>query len=262
MSGLALALFLAGGAGTATGFERFEPVQPGPDETVSATHCTDDRRWCAELSKDVESNRWTLAVFAGRPTAPTTPAATYPLPDEEQDADYGLWPKILRLDDPSGGLLMGVETQVNAGYSGGGGSAATLHLLHVVPVARETVSAREVWSAPLSAALQMRACFSERDTRNRAGACQDEYLFNATLTPSEPSVEGLPRLTYGAVATAYPADASRRTDSTTRPPLKPRDLKRVRDARCSVIRVLTYAPGKGAYVPDSPLPDCSDYTEP
>jgi len=242
------------------GFAPFAAVQPGPDETVSAMHCTDDRRWCAELSQDVDSGRWTLAVFAGRPSEPTTPAATLMLAEDDLNAEYRLWPRILRTAGPAEELLIGVEIELSAAYSGGGGSATRLRLIRVAP-SGGGYAAREAWNAPLAATLSIRACFGEDDERRRLGACEDRYTFDATLAAA-PAARGLPALTYRARATAYPADASRGSDSTQRPPLSQAGLREAEDARCSFSRTLTFSAGRKAYRPNAPLPDCSDYTEP
>jgi hypothetical protein len=96
--------------------------------------------------------------------------------------------------------------------------------------------------------------------KQRAGACHDEYEFNAELKAEGDAFP--PRLTYASTATTFPGRVSRSEDSLAKPPLKPKDLVKAVDAECSVRRVFTFDPAANAYVPDAPLPDCGDYTVP
>jgi hypothetical protein len=251
------ALALAAAAAFAH-FDPATPVRPG----AAPLHCTDDRRWCAEISRDADSGPSALHVFQGQPTRTTAPAASFDLADDAGDAEFSLWPQILPLADPAGGLLLGVEAKATASYSGGGGSATELRVLRVGTREGGGVTVAPLLTAPLSASTMIRACFSDRDERARRGACHDEYAFAATFAPEPQATAGYPRLIYRTEATAYPAGASRSTDSTTRPPLKAADLVHARDPRCSYRRVFTFDAAKAAYVPDAPLPDCSDFTEP
>lgn len=165
------------------------------------------------------------------------------------------WPQLIRFD---GGVLAGVLVQERSMYSGGGASATTLHLIAFVsgqpPV--------EVLSVPQSGHASIRACFSERDMRQRADACHDEYTFDATLTLSGTSAAGMPVLRYRSKATSFPGRVSRSNDSLAARPLRQRDLVTVTDPQCSYQRLYRFAPQAGAYVPDAPVPDCSNYTVP
>lgn len=144
-------------------------------------------------------------------------------------------------------------------YSGGGGQATELRLYRLD--ADGEAGAALVLTVPIQGSLMIRACFSEEDMTQRAGACHDEYSFAATLTASD-AADAMPVLTYETTATAYPRGASRSEDSLEKPPLKPADLVTARDPKCSFTRQFTFNAKAGEYQPDSPLPDCSDYTVP
>jgi hypothetical protein len=216
--------------------------------------CTTDERWCAEISRDVDSNESELHVFTGLPGGDVILHALTKTDDE----DFALWPKIIRLAD--GALLIGVEHQTSTMYSGGGGSASTLELIRVNPV--DPDAAKTVLTLPISASLMIRACFSEQDQYRRRGACHDEYGFGAELTLDPKTTEGPPRLVVEAEATAYPSGSSRDGDSTTRGRLRQRDLVKARDPVCSYRRVMTVDPKTGLYAPDKPAPDCEAFTAP
>lgn len=165
------------------------------------------------------------------------------------------WPKLIRFE---GGILAGVLVQERSMYSGGGASATTLHLIAFVPGQPPV----QVLSVPQNGSATIRACFSERDMRQRADACHDEYTFDATLTLSGTSAAGMPVLRYRSKATSFPGRVSRSKDSLAARPLRQRDLVTVTDPQCSYQRLYRFAPQAGAYVPDAPVPDCSNYTVP
>lgn len=240
---------------------RLEAFTPRPDLMKPGGPpllCTDDARWCAEISRDVDSDESELHVFAGLPTG-GRPAVVYPLTRTEDEA-FALWPRLVRLAGADGGLFIGVERQTHTSYSGGGGSASTLELLRVSPAQPE--AARTVLTLPIAASLMIRACFSEMDQHRRRDACHDEYSFDATLTLDPRGAAGPPRLVVETEATAFPAGASRDGDSTTRGRLRARDLVKARDPACSYRRVMTFDPETDAYAPDAPLPNCEAYTVP
>jgi hypothetical protein len=47
--------------------EAFATAPAKGNEGAPPLHCTADRRWCAEISRDVDQNTSTLHVFAGTP---------------------------------------------------------------------------------------------------------------------------------------------------------------------------------------------------
>lgn len=177
------------------------------------------------------------------------------LSSTDEDSLLQLWPKLIRFQD---GILAGVETQVNAMYSGGGSSSTTLHLIAFL----RGQAPFEVLSIPHSANVMIRACFSERDMRQRAGACHDEYSFDANLALTGASAAGMPVLRYRSKATSFPGRVSRSKDSLTGRTLRRRDLVTLTNPQCSYQRLYRFAPETRSYVSDTPPPDCSDYTNP
>jgi hypothetical protein len=240
-------------------FEAFAATPPQGPEGAPPLHCTADRAWCAEISRDVDQNTSALHVFAGTPTGQTPVAILDLTPDSTggDNDDLALWPSIIRVAGPEPSVIVGVERHVTTSYSGGGGGATELQLIRVLGEA-----AKPVLTAPISASLMIRACFDERDMKARRGACHDEYSFGGDLTLDPTTASGPPRLLFEAQATAFPAGASRNGDSTARGRLRQSDLKPTPDPACSYRRVFTLDPASDAYTPDTPLPDCSDYTVP
>jgi hypothetical protein len=165
-----------------------------------------------------------------------------------------IWPHLIRFD---GGVLAGIEVTTSTGYSGGGAQATELRLIAFLPE-------KSPWM-PLAVVIRssaiIRACFSEQDAIDRADACHDEYDFTGDLSVGDGLQQAMPVLRYRTTATSYPGDVSRNEDSLARPPLKESDLVTVEDPECSYERVFRLD-DKAMYVPDAPLPDCSNWTAP
>lgn len=197
---------------------------------------------------------WSLKLSGGQRDPVLT---TYRLTglSSDDNATPQLWSQLVRFE---GGILAGVETREHAMYSGGGASSTTLHLiafLHGQPPF-------EVLSVPQSASVMIRACFSERDMKKRAGACHDEYTFDATITLTGASAAGMPGLRYRSEATSFPGPVSRSKDSLAGRSLRKRDIVTVTDPQCSYQRLYRFVPKTRTYIPDTPPPECSDYTVP
>lgn len=184
-----------------------------------------------------------------------TPYRLTSLSPADEDSSLRLWPKLIRFQ---GGILAGVETQVNTMYSGGGGSSTALHLIAFL----HGQAPFEVLSIPQSANVMIRACFSERDMRQRAGACHDEYSFDSSLTLTGASAAGMPVLRYRSKATSFPGAVSRSKDSLAGRPLRKRDLVTLTNSQCSYQRFYRFSAETRSYATDIPPPDCSDYTDP
>lgn len=154
-------------------------------------------------------------------------------------------------------MFIGVERHVATSYSGGGGGATQLELIRVLDD-----EAKPVLTAPIRAALTIRACFDERDLRARRGACHDEYGFTGGLALDPATASGPPVFVFETRATAFPAGASRHADSSARGRLRRRDMVHAPDPVCSYRRIMSFDPETEIYAPDAALPDCSAYTVP
>jgi len=225
--------------------DRLQPLTLADDRT-----CTADGAWCVGLVQDEEPVVRPV-VRAVRDLPPGLDA-----PDGAVET-FQPWTHLTRL--PDGGFLAGVEVGLSSMYSGGGGQATELRLYRLD--ANGDAGEAPVLAVPIRGSLTIRACFSEEDMKQRAGACHDEYGFDAALTASGEAGD-MPVFDYVTTATAYPRGASRSEDSLEKPPLKPADLVTVRDPKCSYSRRFTFDAAAGEYRPDSKLPDCSDYTVP
>ncbi|GAB3347311.1 hypothetical protein [Lysobacter tyrosinilyticus] len=238
----------------------------------SAVHCTPDRQWCAQIHSDAQDGSRLLEVFDQTAPVKERPTWRYALPkgeDYEEGDPPTFWPRIVRLqagDGPGHGrhsAMMGVVMHFRAGYSGGGASADHLVLIKVDAGYGSEATFAEVLSVPLSGAAMIRACFSDADVEQRAGACHDEYSFSATLTLHDADASaGLPEFSYETEATSFPGPVSRNADSLANPALKESDLVTVVNQECSYSRILRFNPAIGRYEADSPLPDCSEFTAP
>jgi hypothetical protein len=225
-------------------------------ETLTLTEdraCTGDGALCVGLVKEMRDGEQVVRPILRTPDA---------LPPQEGDGDdaaehFKPWSRLARL--PDGGVLAGVQVETSSMYSGGGGQATELRLYRLD--ARGDAGTTPVLAVPIRGSLSIRACFSEEDMKQRAGACHDEYGFEATLTAAGEAGD-MPVFDYVTTATAYPRGVSRSEDSLEKPPLKPADLVTVRNPKCSFSRRFTFDAVAGEYRPDSALPDCSDYTVP
>lgn len=233
------------------------PVADPEQAAFGALRCTDDGAWCAEIVTEEEYGPATLRVFRGRLVEGATPAFTQAFGEAGQTR-FTLWPQVFG-GSAGRALMLGVEAAYSTGYSGGGGSSRELRLLRLTTAEGGKVEAAEVLAVMISGSIMIRACFGERDMRNRLGACHDEYDFTGTL---EAVGEGDPPvLRLRTKATTYPADVRRSEDSTLSK-LRKRDLVHTVDPACSYERTLTFDRANGVYAADQPLPDCSDYTAP
>lgn len=230
--------------------------------------CTADRKYCFNFQQNIEIG-YDLLLTDPAGTRPPATIATIPVNSSEET--ISLWPQLLRVprhDPPqmegalADELFVGVQTRTSTMYSGGGGSATELRLFRAISTDGSTIVSHEVLAMPIAASKMIRACFSERDLKDRRGACHDEYRFDATLSPIEGGMDGDPAFALSVKATRFPGPVTLNEDSRDRGRLKKADLVAVSDAQCTYDRVLRYNPATGRYEFDRPGPDCSEFTVP
>lgn len=191
-----------------------------------------------------------------------------PLDDDSvMQRSQDVWPFIVRLaaserDDslsPSS-VLIGIQTHFSTMYSGGGAQASelTLHLVEAGPVSER---AENVLTVPMHGSVMIRACFSEEDMETRAGACHDEYTFDAALSLDAGNRAPMPRFSFATEATSFPGRRGRYADSTRDAPLRERDLHPSRDPECSYTRRILWNAAVARYEFNRPAPSCSDYLD-
>lgn len=233
----------------------FVPISKDKAEDRSAIHCTADRHRCAQLRKVDET--WTLSVFDRLPGATTVPIARYAMP-WDGDVSATIWPHAVFVGG-SAREIYGVAITRRQGYSGGGSSATVLSL-GIFDAKRPDMV--EIGRVPGDYSAMIRACFfGTRDSRQRAGACHDEYDFRATLALDPTVQRGIPRFVYTTRAKTFPGKVSRSQDSLAAPPLRKKDLVWAADAKCSYRRILAFDPKNGKYAFDVPPPACEDYED-
>ncbi|QNA84953.1 hypothetical protein G4G27_13825 [Sphingomonas sp. So64.6b] len=242
--------------------EAFAAIKPQPggkavdEASTSALHCTADRKRCAQLSRDVDANVWTLHVFDRMPPPQgATPITSFALPGESGDAQVAIWPKLVVLAQ-SGSVMIGVETTLSTSFSGGGASSTTLRL---IALDSKLGNALSVLNVPSGGSAMIRACFGEKDMKQRAGACHDEYAFDGTLAIDPTVSSGPARFIFTTRAKSYPGRVTRQADSLAAAALRKKDLKWAVDPVCSYRRVFALNDESGDYVPDKPIPPCDDY---
>lgn len=238
--------------------ETLVPVKRVADGDPQPMLCNATKDLCTIVRAEPEhESRADLEIY-DKPDG-STPVASIALEGEVEITRYRVWPSIVRLAD--GTLLLGAEENWFNGYSGGGGSATTLRLFRLN---RRNIDMpmNEVFTTVISAGITIRACFGERDMKDRRGACHDEYDFRTTLALDPQPANGMPRLSKLTLATTYPGDVSRNEDSLAKGRLKKSDLFHKRREHCSYRRVFTFDPKSGSYQPDIAEPDCSEFTVP
>lgn len=229
--------------------------------------CTADAAWCVGLVQGAPRVEEGVQAETGVATEPVIrpvvrqrgealPEA--PQTDNLERESYQPWTGLVRLAD--GGFLAGVEAGSTAMYSGGGGQASELRLFRLNSDGE--AGSAPVLIVPLNGSVLIRACFSDKDMTQRAGACHDDYNFEAKLTLTPGVSDVMPAFNYVATATAYPRGVNRNRDSLAMRPLTARDLVIQRDPDCSYHRRFTYDSTTGVYQPEKPLPDCTAYTVP
>jgi hypothetical protein len=248
---------------------RIEPFRQTPTPVLSdgrnlrrpVRSCTEDRSWCAWLSREPPDRRWTLHVVASGGAGPRH--YRYELPIEYCCAgpgrDFVVWDEIVR--EPLGAALIGVVFGRETGDRRRFWSYQRRLFLLRVPVDRDGVPV-PVLEAPLSGVVHQPACISAADQRERRNDCLDLFYFSTlfTLVPSIAPVEPAD-LVMVAVATTSPGRRSRSGRPARRAPIE-RTEDPVRDPVCTYTRSYYFDEALGRYLPDAPLPDCSDYLEP
>ncbi|WMJ69564.1 hypothetical protein [Stenotrophomonas sp. 24(2023)] len=236
--------------------------------------CTRDRVWCVRVQPaTTDGGHSTTLEVAEQVTGEHGPSYFHASIAVPADSELAVWPWIVRLapgvgaDETLGdpqqrarqNVLVGGLVKRTEMYSGGGAEATTLQLAQIRHLDEGVQIDDNVLSLPWQGNASIRACFSEQDMKQRAGACHDEYTFSARLALDAVD-KGMPVLRYQTVATRFPAGVSRQEDSLAKGPLKKKDLRTEQDPACTYMRLFRFR--DGAFHPDQPLPDCAGYTEP
>ncbi|MBN5094070.1 hypothetical protein ACNPM2_15375 [Stenotrophomonas geniculata] len=236
--------------------------------------CTRDSNWCVRVQPVAEEgDRPTLLEVLEKGPGQGKPHTYHVSIDVPQESELSLWPWIVRLAPGMGSdetvtdpqqrtrqnVLVGGIVTFSTMYSGGGADASTLQLARVRHLQDDIQVDDDVLTLPWRGNAMIRACFSEQDSKQRAGACHDEYSFSAKLA-LDPAGQGMPVLRYQTVATRFPAGVSRFEDSLAKGPLKKKDLRTEQDPACTYTRLFHFR--EGMFHPDQALPDCAGYTEP
>jgi hypothetical protein len=248
-------------------------VQPvaAPDPVVIALvagegerQCLPDKSLCLDVPGAADAGDGGLVLSAPQ----TGKADDLALPYSRDDGQsLRLWPHLIAVPQMEGAApdsrqyLMGVVVSTSTMYSGGGGNGGRLHLLRLDTTPSNTRLGDEVLDVVWDSSLMIRACFSEKDMKDRREACHDEYSFTGALGAGPADGGELPALIYRSVATTYPR-TSRRSEDNSGLRLKAGDLVHAKDPECSYERTLRYNPATSRYEMDRPAPDCSDYTTP
>lgn len=236
-------------------------LSPKGSPETSIQGCTSDNEFCVELVYQKDNIPPILKITHIYGEESNASFELKEFSSETMNTSLTLWPHMLSLIDAKQGLIVGIEEDVQAMYSGGGANASTLHLLHLYP-ASNSVKIREVLALPTYGSALIRACFAEQDYKQRRGACHDEYEFKSKLYLYKQQDAGFPKLIFQTRATSFPGHVSRLTDSLASPPLKKKDLVKVVDPECTFHRIFSFDLATGVYIPNKELPACENYTVP
>jgi hypothetical protein len=242
-----------------------------PEKVDALAYCTADKRWCAQLSHDIDLDWVRLQIFDGTKDAASSTFAKLPvgsLANEMGAPTLRIWPRVIREaipienGEPDGeSISVGVLASSSTMYSGGGASSDWLTLYRFQGSRYGDAKGEEVLGVPWRGSKLIRACFSEKDMEDRRGACHDDYQFEATLTVDPGHKTTPPRLIYNAVATNTPG-SSRLDADNSGTKLSAADLATATDKTCTYRRIIGFNPATLHYEFDRPGPDCSDYTVP
>ncbi|GAB2315095.1 hypothetical protein [Stenotrophomonas geniculata] len=236
--------------------------------------CTRDGNWCVRVQPVAEEgDRPTVLEVLEKGPGQGKPHTYHVSIDVSQESELSLWPWIVRLAPGVGSdetvtdpqqrtrqnVPVGGIVTFSTMYSGGGADASSLQLARVRHLQDDIQVDDDVLTLPWRGNAMIRACFSEQDSKQRAGACHDEYGFSAKLV-LDTAAEGMPVLRYQTVATRFPAGVSRFEDSLAKGPLRKKDLRTEQDPACTYTRLFHFR--GGMFHPDQALPDCAGYTEP
>lgn len=236
--------------------------------------CTSDGAWCVRVQPVAnDGDRPTMLEVQERVPGQPSLHVHHVSIEVPAESELSLWPWIVRLAPGVGAdapvkdpqqrarqnVLVGGIVKFSTMYSGGGADASTLQLARVRHLEDDIQVDDDVLTVPWLGNAMIRACFSEQDIKQRAGACHDEYGFSAKLG-LDVAAEGMPVLRYQTVATRFPAGVSRFEDSLAKGPLKKKDLRTEQDPACSYTRLFRFS--DGMFRTDQALPDCAGYTEP
>lgn len=260
-----------------------EVTAPIPDNGAPATFCTQDKRWCAFISRDVDLNTSKLMIYNGQLPPIIQGGRSYArdvgrydfsaaVDGDSDNASFNIWPTIIRQPTlhsdglkPNETITVGIETSISTGYSGGGAHATWLQLYQLSPTTDgsmpQPINFGTVLNVPLRGAKLIRACFGDEAYEKRRGACHDEYDFNAELKLGKTMPDGQPQIIYQSIATAAPG-TSRLSNDNSRRRLSAADLKPRRDRKCSYRRIYAFNGELGMYFAAKPAPDCSDFLVP
>lgn len=241
---LALALVIPAAVG-AQGAEKLNP----DGERL----CTADKGWCASI---VEDKAAPGILIDDHGTRRKIDLPALPAEGGFEGTSYLIWPMRVPVGD-KGAILVGSIMEERTMYSGGGAHASDLTLFLVAPSSPPV----SVLTVPWDSGSMIRACFSEKDYRDRRGACHDEYQYSPEIEAKGADAAGYPVLEYRVKSTSYPGTVSRSADSLIKGRLRKKDLVHVEKADCSFTRTFRYDPQAKHYVPDAPLPECGNFTD-
>lgn len=226
-------------------------------------NCTVDRRWCADLRREPTDRHLSLYIVAKGEFLPRR--YRYELPIDQCCAgpgwSFSVWDEIVR--EPRGGALIGVVLGHQTGDRRSLWSYQRRLLLLRVPEEAGGVPV-PVLEAPLSGVVEQPVCISAEDQKGRPHECIDRFYLDTlwTLVPSVASIEPADLIMVAEAITS----PGRRTRPGGKPmlraPVERTGNDRVRDPACTYTRSYYFDEALGRYLPDAPLPDCSDYLKP
>lgn len=200
--------------------------------------CTTDRSWCAELTWSDVDRRLTLLIGPEEGLDNQSPTYTYILPSGlVGDGSVTVWGTIVI--EAGGAVMVGLDLSRETRRSGSRSYQRRLLLLRAEPDQGSVVPVLEV---PLSGFVEMAPCAAPDERPTVSSGCYSRLHFDTLFTLVPLLAPERPALVLVARAVEYPGET----------PVP----------ACTFTRSFFFDPELGWYVPDAPLPACSEFLDP
>ena len=217
---------------------RIEPFRQPSRISERMPACTADRSWCAELKWSELERRLTLLIGPEEELDSQSPTYAYILPNGlVGDGGVSIWGSIVI--EKGGAVMVGLTLSKETRRSGFRSYQRRLLLLRAEPGRGSLVPVLEV---PISSVVEMAPCAAPDERPTVSSGCYNRLYFDTLFTLVPLLAPDRPALVMVARAVEYPGE-------TPAP-------------ACTFTRSFFFDPELGWYVPDAPLPACSEFLDP
>lgn len=200
--------------------------------------CTADRSWCAELVRSAPEGRLTLVIAPAGGLTSQSRTYVYVLPPGlAGDGGVSIWGTIVI--EAGGAVMVGLDLSRETRRSGLRSYQRRLLLLRAEP---DRGSVLPVLEVPLSGFVETAPCAAPDERPSASSGCYSQLSLSALFTlvpllaPDRPALVMVARAVSNPSGTPVPS--------------------------CSFTRSFFLDPVSEQYVPDAPLPTCSEFFDP